>query len=110
MHRTLRAQTQIDAHYPVQAKLQTLARLLHGAAAERGGEMGETREQCRGGALAKFWPRTRRRTPMSSEPLDRQIVVDHLDRTMMMGTAGNRAEGNEGEHRTSMGWGAWGGD
>jgi hypothetical protein len=72
--------------------------------------MGETREQCRGGALAKFWPRTRRRTPMSSEPLDRQIVVDHLDRTMMMGTAGNRAEGNEGEHRTSMGWGAWGGD
>jgi hypothetical protein len=47
---------------------------------------------------------------MSSEPLDRQIVVDHLDRTMMMGTAGNRAEGNEGEHRTSMRWGAWDGE
>jgi hypothetical protein len=47
---------------------------------------------------------------MSSEPLDRQILADHLDRTMMMGTEGNRAEGNEGEHKTSMGWGAWDGE
>jgi hypothetical protein len=48
--------------------------------------------------LAKFWPRTTRGTLMSSEPLDRQILGDNLDRTMTMGTVGNKVEGNEGEH------------
>jgi hypothetical protein len=51
-------------------------------------------------SLAKFWPQTRQGTLMSSKPLDRQILGDNLSRMMMMGTVGNRAEGNEtkGEH------------
>jgi hypothetical protein len=46
---------------------------------------------------------------MSSEPLERQILADHLGCIMMMGTVGNRVEGNEGEHRTSTRWGVQGG-
>jgi hypothetical protein len=45
---------------------------------------------------------------MSMEPLDRQILADHLGRMMMMGTIGNRAKGNEWGAQEEHGMGSTG--